>query len=313
MTQPQLAFEQLSSSEDFTVASSAGPVFEHWGLNLLNKHLSKPAVREALAFAMDKSEVMAGLYTPLFGDTLPAEGLGGVFWLSNQSAYVNDAGNAGYGMGDIASAQAALESAGYALSGDGVYEHPDDGVLSLRVGTTGGNRLREIQQELIQAQMADAGIEIVIDNVEGAAYFGEVPFSADALACSNSSGAEGNCEIWDITQFAWVGGPWPGGLGLNLRSQGGSNPYGFNSASFDAKADECDATVDPAAQATCYAELNKWPTTLEADPELGLFMLPLTQKPSFYGFTSDLSAAGVAPDAQGAGPLTNVVDFVFAG
>ena len=33
-------------------------------------------------------------------------------------------------------------------------------MLSLRVGTTGGNRLREIQQELIQAQMADAGIEI---------------------------------------------------------------------------------------------------------------------------------------------------------
>ena len=21
---------------------------------------------------------------------------------------------------------------------------------------------------------------------------------------------EGNCDLWDITQFAWVGGPWPG-------------------------------------------------------------------------------------------------------
>jgi peptide/nickel transport system substrate-binding protein len=43
-----------------------------------------------------------------------------------------------------------------------------------------------------------------------------------------------------------------------------------------------------------------------------LFLLPITQKPSFYGYTSDLAAAGVAPDAQGAGPLTNVADFQFA-
>ncbi|NND75610.1 MAG: hypothetical protein HKN44_11455 [Ilumatobacter sp.] len=312
MTQPQLAFEDLASSDDFTVASSAGPVFEHWGLNLNNTHLSKACVREGLAFAMDKSEVMAGLYTPLFGDSLPAEGLGNTYWLSNQSNYENHAGDAGYGAGDIASAQAALEACGYTQGGDGIYEHPDDGALSLRVGTTGGNRLREIQQELIQAQMKDAGIDIVIDNVEGGAYFGEVPFSADAIACSTSGGAEGNCDIWDITQFAWVGGPWPGGQTASYRSGGENNPYGFASAAFDARADECDATVDDAARAACYNELDRYVTTLEMDPDQGLFMLPLTQKPSFYGFTSDLSAAGVAPDAQGAGPLANVVDFVFA-
>ena len=184
MTQPQLAFEDLASSDDFTVASSAGPVFEHWGLNLNNPHLASPSVREALAFAMDKSEVMAGLYTPLFGDSLPAEGLGNTMWLSNQSPYENHAVDAGYGAGDVESARAALEAAGYTENGDGIYEHPEDGALTLRVGTTGGNRLREIQQELIQAQMADAGIDIVIDNVEGGAYFSEVPFSDDAIACS---------------------------------------------------------------------------------------------------------------------------------
>ncbi|MFK8024615.1 MAG: ABC transporter substrate-binding protein [Ilumatobacter sp.] len=311
-TQPQLAFEDLASSDDFTVASSAGPVFEHWGLNVNNVHLSKPAVREALAFAMDKTEVMAGLYTPLFGDSLPAEGLGNTMWLSNQSPYVNHAGDAGYGAGDIASAQAALESAGYAQNGDGIYEHPEDGALSLRVGTTGGNRLREIQQELIQAQMSDAGIEIVIDNVEGAAYFGEVPFSEDAIACALSGGAEGNCEIWDITQFAWVGGPWPGGQLAAYRSDSGNNPYGFQNAEFDALADECDATVDDAERADCYNVIDQYTTTLTQDAENGLFMLPLTQKPSFYGFTSDLSQAGTAPDANVAGPLDQVQDFQFA-
>ncbi len=311
MTQPQLAFEDLASTEGFTVSSEAGPVFEHWGLNTHNVHLKKPEVREAMAFAMNKQEVMEGLYAPLFGDTLPAEGLGNVYWLSNQSAYVDHAGEAGYGAGDVESAAAALESAGYALNADGIYEHPEDGVLSLRVGTTGGNRLREIQQELLQAQYKDAGIDIVIDNVEGADYFGAQPFAEDALACSLSAGAEGNCEIWDIAQFAWVGGPWPGGGTPNYSIGVGENPYGWDNEAFDTKAAECDATIDDAARADCYNELNVYVTTLETDPN-GLFLLPITQKPSFYGYTSDLASAGVAPDAQGAGPLTNVADFQFA-
>lgn len=308
-TQPQLQFETLVTSDDFTVDSLAGPVFEHWGLNLHNVHLEKPEVREALAFAMNKPEVLEGLYSPIFPD-LPTEGLGNTYWLSNQSTYEDHAGEAGYGQGDVESARAALESAGYVDEG-GVYTHPEDGPLSLHVGTTGGNRLREIQQELIQAQMSAAGIEITIDNVEGGAYFSEVPFSEEAIACSNSNGEEGNCDIWDITQFAWVGGPWPGGQSASYLGGSGNNPYGFNNDDFDAKSLECDATVDDDERAACYNEMDRYVTTLEMDPEQGLFMLPITQKPSFYGTTSDLVQAAVAPDANDAGPLVNVVDYVF--
>jgi peptide/nickel transport system substrate-binding protein len=312
MTQPQLAFEQLAESEDFTVAASAGPVWEHWGFNLFNAHLADPAVREAMALAMDKTEVMAGLYTPLFGDLLPETGLGNTYWMSNQPDYEDHAGEAGYGVGDVEAAKARLEGAGYTLGGDGVYEHPERGRLSLRVGTTGGNRLREIQQQLLQAKFGEAGIEIVINNTEGGAYFSEQIFSEDALACANSGGAEGNCEIWDIAQFAWVGGPWPGGNSAAFRTGSGNNGYGYSNPEYDAKADECDATIDDAERAACYNEADKYITTLEMG-ENGLVVLPLTQKPSFYGYTSQLATAGVAPDAQGAGPLTNVVDFSFAG
>ncbi|MEM7275215.1 MAG: ABC transporter substrate-binding protein, partial [Actinomycetota bacterium] len=305
MTQPQLNFERLVESEDFTVAASAGPVFEHWGLNLLNVHLAKPEVREAVAYALDKSEVMAGLYTPLFGNALPAEGLGNTYWLSNQSSYEDH--QAKYAGNNVDEAKAALEAAGYVEGDDGIYEHPTDGRLTLRVGTTGGNALRELQQELIQQQFAPAGIEIVIDNVAGAAYFGERPFSEEALAASSSGGAEGDPTVWDITQFAWVGGPWPGGQSGSYRSGAGNNPYGFANEDFDAKANECDATVDDAERAACYNELDTFVTTLDQGDD-GLFMIPLTQKPSFYGYLSgQLQGAGVAPDAQGAGPLTNVV------
>jgi peptide/nickel transport system substrate-binding protein len=310
-TQPQLAFEQLAESPDFTVASTAGPVFEHWGFNVHNAHLAKPEVREAIALAMNKAEVMEGLYTPLFGDLLPTEGLGNSYWMSNQPQYEDHAGDAGYGQGDIEGARAALESAGYVEGADGIYEHPEDGRLTLRVGTTGGNRLREIQQELLQAQFADAGIEITINNTEGGAYFSEQIFSEDSILCSTSGGTEGNCDIWDIAQFAWVGGPWPGGQTPAYRSGSGNNGYGYANPDFDAKADECDATIDDTERDACYNELDKYVTTLEVDPN-GLIVLPITQKPSFYGYTSQLAQAAVSPDANSAGPIVNVVDYVFA-
>jgi len=313
-TQPQLQFEEFASSDDFVVASQAGPVFEHWGFNVNNVHLAKPEVREAIALAIDKAEVMAGLYTPLFGDSLPAEGLGNTYWMSNQPTYEDHQGDAGYGAGDIEGAMAALESVGYVKGDDGIYAHPTDGKLTLRVGTTGGNRLREIQEELIQAQMKDAGIEIVINNGEGGAYFGDQPFNEDHLACANSGGAEGDCGIWEITQFAWVGGPWPGGQTPAYRTGSGNNTYGYANPEFDAKADECDAILDDAERADCYNVLDKYVTTLELDPEGGLIVIPLTQKPSFYAYSATLLAsAAVSPDANSAGPLVNVVDYQFAG
>ncbi len=312
MTQPQLAFgERLATDENFTVASTAGPVYEHWGLNTLNVHLSDPLVREALAYGIDKQEVMAGLYTPLFGDSLPAAGLGNSYWMSNQGPYEDH--QVEYDGKQADAAKAKLEEAGYTDSGDGIYEHPERGRLTLRVGTTGGNALRELQQQLIQAQLKDSGIEIVIDNVDGGAYFGERPFSDEALLAANTGGAEGDPTIWDIAQFAWVGGPWPGGTSPNYLTASGNNIYGFSSEAFDEAAPLCDATVDDAERATCYNELDKYATTLEMGDD-GLFVIPLTQKPSFYGYlSSQLSGAGVAPDANDAGPLTNVADFQFAG
>ena len=308
-TQPQTQFEQLAESEDFTVASSAGPVYEHWGFNTLNPHLAKPEVREAIAYALDKSEVINGLYAPLFGDLLPEEGLGNTYWMSNQPAYEDH--QTEYAGAQIEEAQAKLEEAGYTQNSDGIYEHPEDGVLSLRVGTTGGNALREDQQQIIQQQLADAGIDIVIDNVPGSGYFSERVFADDSIAAATTQGAEGDPTIWDITQFAWVGGPWPGSNTAAYQSGSGNNPYAFANPDFDAKAAECETIIDDDERAGCYNEADMYVTTLEMADD-GLVVIPLTQKPSFYGYlSSELAAAGVAPDANDAGPIVYVVDFQF--
>jgi peptide/nickel transport system substrate-binding protein len=309
MTQPQTQFETLAESEDFTVDSKAGAVYEHWGFNTLNPHLAKPEVREAIAYALDKGEVITGLYEPLFGDLLPVEGLGNTYWMSNQPAYEDH--QTEYAGAQIEEAQAKLEEAGYTQNSDGIYEHPEDGVLTLRVGTTGGNALREDQQEIIQQQLGDAGIDITIDNVPGGDYFSERVFAEDSILASTTQGAEGDPTIWDITQFAWVGGPWPGSNTSAYQSGGGNNAYAFANPDFDAKAAECETMTDDDERAACYNEADKYVTTMEMGDD-GLVVIPLTQKPSFFGYlSSELASAGVAPDANDAGPIVNVVDFQF--
>jgi peptide/nickel transport system substrate-binding protein len=309
-TQPQVAFgERLATDEAFTIASEAGPTFEHWSLNLFNEHLSDINVREALAYAMDKSAVMEALYTPLFDDVLPAEGLGNTYWMSNQPTYVDNAGDEGYGQGDFESAQALLEESGYELNSDDVYEHPERGPLTLRVGTTGGNELRELQIQILQAQLAEAGFDIQVDNVAGGAYFAERPFAPDATECSMTQGESGDCGIWDIAQFAWVGGPWPGGQNVAYETEGGNNPHGYANEEFMAKAEECNQTLDQDALADCFNELDRFVTT--RDNEDGVIILPITQKPNYYAYSNErLDQGAVAVDANDAGPIVNIVDFL---
>lgn len=310
MAQPQRVLgERLAGRTDFTVASAAGPVYEHWGFNLLNAHLADPAVREAIAYAVDKAALVNELYEPLFGAVLPEAGLGNTYWMTNQRAYEDH--QLLYAGAQVDQAKAILEAAGYLLGADGVYSHPDRGRLSLRVGTTGGNELREAQQQILAVQLALAGIEIVPDNVDGDEYFLAQPFATDALLASVTRGVQGNPGLWDIAQFAWAGGPWPGANSENYLSGQSSNPYAFANAEFDAKVPLCDATLDNVERAACYNDLDRYLTTLEKGPD-GLVVIPITQKPSFYGYASSvLSGAGIASDADAAGPLANVVDFSF--
>ena len=91
----------------------------------------------------------------------------------------------------------------------------------------------------------------------------------------------------------WPVARWPDLFGTGCPG-GENNPYGFANDEV-ALADECDATVDADERAACYNELDKFVTTLEKDPVQGLFMLPLTQKPSFYGYTGALVQAVSLP------------------
>lgn len=311
-TQADVAFmDAVSRAPAFTVASAGGSSFEHWGLNLQNPHLRDPAVREALAYALNKYELMERVYIPLFGSAVDARGLGNSYWMTNHPAYEDHQQR--YGRGQPERAKERLASAGYVEGDNGIHEHPDRGELWLRVGTTGGDRFRELQQELLAAQMQRAGIGMILDNVPGGLYFVERPFAPEALACAWSGGTDGDCDIWDIAQFGLPSSPWPGERSGSYRSGSADNPYGFSSAAFDEHSRACDEAIEDQVRADCYNELDRYATTLEIDGDQGLFVLPLGQRPWYFAFHDQrvISAAGV-PDARAGGPLVYVVDYVAA-
>ena len=141
-------------------------------------------------------------------------------------------------------ARQLLVEAGYVEEADGGHRHPTLGPLTVRVATTGGDPLRERAQEVLIEQLADAGIEAVADNPSGGRFFQQGPFDPEALAASASVGSSGDADLWDIAQFSWAGGAWPGAQSGAYRNGSPGNPYGFSNPEFEVEAFECDAVVD---------------------------------------------------------------------
>ncbi len=218
-TQPQQQFTELAEDANFTVDPLAGPVWEHWGFNILNVHLAKVEVREALALPSTRRRWWRRCTRRCSATCCRPPAWATPSGCPTSLRTIDHQGEAGYGTGDVEAARALLEGAGYVEGADGIYEHPTDGRLSLRVGTTGGNQLRELQQQLIQAQMAEAGIEIVIENLPGGEYF-SVPFGGDPTGAGNSTSTP--------SSPGWVAR----GRGADRSRSApvrGNNPYGYAS------------------------------------------------------------------------------------
>ncbi len=314
--------QERLDAEGVTIGTVTGIDFEHWGFNLLNPHLAEPQVREALALAIDKAALLQAVYGPVLGpvdgsDAGDEDGDGdagltvavqdNTYWLAGQPAYV--ATQAPLADGDPEGARAALTAAGYVPGTDGLLRHPTRGPLRLRVATIGGDLLREVGQQTLIEQLAEVGVEVVADNPSGGRFFQQGPFAPDAMAASASGGASGDPGLWDIAQFGWVGGPWPGAQSGAYRNGSPGNPYGFSNAEFEVRAFECDALIDDDERADCYNELDRFVTTLELGDD-GLFMVPLHQRPLLVATVDDRVVA--LPDLVGSprgGPLAAIVDL----
>jgi peptide/nickel transport system substrate-binding protein len=142
---------------------------EYLGLNLADTFdpavphpiLADKRVRDALAAAIDRTPIVDEL---LFGMTTVATSPIGMGWAAPEGMTLPPY--------DPEKAKALLEEAGWVdTDGDGIRER-DGMTLTLEISTPAGSQLRELSQQILQAQFAAVGIELVINNVPAATLFG---------------------------------------------------------------------------------------------------------------------------------------------
>jgi peptide/nickel transport system substrate-binding protein len=272
--QPQLDLvQQVKALPDVTSETNFGLTFEHFDFNFKNEHLGDLKVRQAIATGLNTQELVDRTVKQ-FSDK--AQPLGNRIWLTGQPQYQDHFGQ--YGKGDVAGATKLLEEAGYTKGADGIYAK-DGKKLSVRFSTTAGNKLRETQGELFQAQMKEIGVDIKIANVDSTKFFGEwLP--------------EGN---FDICNFAWVGSPFTlSGSQDTYKTGGGSNYGQYESKKVDDLFTQALGEIDEAKAAELGNQIDQ---QITAD----MATIPLYTKPTFIAWRNTFT--GFRDNATNVGPF----------
>ena len=211
--------QQVRAIPTATTFIGFGTFWEHMDFNQENPHLADPAVRTAIGLGVDREEIVERL--PAQFDP-SAQVLNNRMFFPGDPRYVDNSGE--YATQDTAAARAALEGAGYVAGADGIYEHPDRGRLSMRITWRDPNERRQSTAQLVQAQLAEAGIEIVFAPQPDFTFLDERNF--------------------DIALFGWTGGSVLSGNDSIYRSTGGQNYTGNNNPAIDSGFDEANVELD---------------------------------------------------------------------
>jgi peptide/nickel transport system substrate-binding protein len=223
---------QLQAVAGVTTTLHQGVTFEHYDFNQANVHLAKLEVRQALANCIDREEIVATLVAPVNPD---ATVLNNRMYIPDSPDYVD--GSNGLTR-DVDAAKALLEAAGYVMGDDGVYAHPTDGRLSLRLGRRDPNPRRQSNNELFSEQCAEAGVELVDDPAED--------FNAVRLPAAD----------YDIALFAWVATPLLSSNTSIYVPGGGQNWNSINIPEVQTLFDQANAELDPVVRADLMNQID---------------------------------------------------------
>lgn len=255
------------------VRTEIGPAlrFDHLDFNTRRVHLRQPAVRRAIATALDRPQLVRATV----GQIDPAaQVLNNRMYVNNQPEY--QATNDGrYERGDADAARRLLEGAGYTRGSDGIYLR-DGRRLSLELVTTQKDRLRISTAQVIAAQLEAAGIEVRI-------YPNPNIFGGRNKFASLESGQ------FDMALFAWISAPFVSGNRDTYETpRGGSgsqNYTGAGNSRVDKLFRDLVAEIDPG---TFAAVANQIDRLLWAD----LYTIPLFQRQAVISYNADIVNIG---------------------
>ncbi len=135
-------------------------VYTYLGFNLTRKPFDDIRVRQALAFAIDRQELVDGVLLGL-GETIAAPYKPGTYWVNEQlkpRTY------------NVNKAKELLASAGWKDSdGDGILDK-DGKPFKFTILTNNGNKQRADSATIIQQRLKDVGIKVAVRLVEWSAF-----------------------------------------------------------------------------------------------------------------------------------------------
>ena len=279
--QPQLQLVDLKGQSGLKIESNAGTTLEHWDYNEQLKGgfplFRAPWVRQAVSYAVNRQAIIDQIYKKFNPKQQVLQNL--TYGNSQKGLYVPHFGAYTYSPSKVAQ---VMQKHGCTKGGDGIYSCSGT-KMSIKIGTTAGNKLRELVVEIAQAQAKAAGIQLVPANAPSRILFPQI--------------SDGN---YQIAMFAWVGSGDPQGQ-IDIYGCGGpQNWKGYCSKKVTDLLRRSDAELDPKKR---VAEVN------QADKIMALNVptLPIVQKPTFLVYKTKIH--GIRDNSSNQGPTDNTEDW----
>jgi peptide/nickel transport system substrate-binding protein len=231
---------QKQYPDRFTYIFKPSLNYEHIDLQKDNPILADVRVRQALLYAIDRKTLVQKLFE---GKQTVAD-----TWVNPLDPnHTDDVAKYPY---DPAKAKQLLAEAGWTPGGDGICRNPQGQRLSIQFSTTAGNRLRELQEQVLQSNWKQSCIEVTIKNEPPRTLFGET------LKQRTYPG---------MVMYGWtsaVGESPERTLGTadiptKANNYGGSNYIAFSNPQMDADIAKATVELDPAKQKPIWADMQK--------------------------------------------------------
>ena len=232
--------------------------------------IDNPKIREAVAYGINRKQILEEI---LPGQVEPLESV----LVPEQDPYYEPAWEK-YDFDPERASQLVEEAKSEGASTD------------ITFSTTSDNNLREQLQQVMQQQLKDVGLTVNIKNTAAQTFFGEWT-------------PEGNFQMGE---WAWLATPEPtltSLFGADALPPDGQNYYRWENEEATELMKQADATLDEAER----AELTREVQTMMADE---LPLIPLYQRPVYYGYQEGLQGPKVNPTL--AGPYWNVGEWSFS-
>ncbi|HLZ66469.1 MAG TPA: peptide ABC transporter substrate-binding protein [Aliidongia sp.] len=226
--------------DQFTYIFKPSLTYEHIDLQKDNPILRDRRVRQALVYALDRKTLTDQLFQGL-------QPVAATFVNPLNENFTNDTAQYPY---DRAKAKALLAEAGWKPGSDGICRNADGDRLSIEFSTTAGNRVRELQEQVLQSQWKAACIETTIKNEPPRTIFGETLKKRIYPGMVMSAWSSGVTESPRRT------------LGTNQipteqNNYAGTNFVAFSNPDMDAAIVRMDSELDPAKQKADWAIAQK--------------------------------------------------------